>query len=69
MSKRKKPEGCVRIKRSDDGQFYGLYQAEGNRKTLAPTETMKQKASVINNIESMARLFKGTVPLIIDETA
>jgi len=67
-SKREPRSGYIGIHRSEDGQFYALYYAEGNREPLAPSETLKSKQLVKKNIKAMARLFKGVIPRVVDYT-
>ena len=62
--------GCIKMKRSKDGQYYCVILAEGNRRVLHQSETMQTKQSLLNNIASTMNVF-GCKPghvLIIDET-
>jgi len=68
MTKKAVRAGYITIKPSTDGQFYVTYIAEGNLEPLAPSETVKSKASAKKNIRAMAKLFKGIIPKVIDYT-
>lgn len=69
MSNNRKVQGIARIKRAENGEFYCVYQAHGNRQVLATSETMKRRRSVVKNITAMAKLFGGSPPEVVDETA
>ena len=60
--------GVVCILKTGRGKYHVNYQAIGNMEILSHTESLTSMTNCKKNIRAMARLFKGKIPTVYDQT-